>query len=163
MKMPTGVQYNHGCYQKFTMKSELKKFFKKSEKIEDSLKSIIDKAVEFEIDECTPSKPKRNPSSSSTSSLLPEICIFCSLDIKYKQRKPEYLRKCQVKQVRETLEKYAKEKNDLNMISLLSTNDITVAEAHYHPSCYQDYTRPKNSGKKNIDCMFLSCHVRVSE
>ena len=40
--MPTGVQYNHGCYQKFTMKSELKKIFKKSEKIEDSLKSIID-------------------------------------------------------------------------------------------------------------------------
>ena len=104
--------------------------------MEDSLKSIIDKAS----DECTPNKPKKNSSSSFTSSLLPEICIFCSLDIKYKQRKPEYLRKCQVKQVRETLEKYAKEKNDLNMISLLSTNDITVAEAHYHPSCYQDYT-----------------------
>ena len=141
------------------MKSQLERIFKKSEKMEDSLKSIIDKAS----DECTPNKPKKNSSSSFTSSLLPEIFIFCSLDIKYKQRKPEYLRKCQVKQVRETLEKYAKEKNDLNMISLLSTNDITVAEAHYHPSCYQDYTRPKNSGKKNIDCMFLSCHVRVSE
>ena len=123
--------------------------------MEDSLKSIKDKAVKFELDQCTPNKPKRNSSSSSTSLLLPEICIFCSLDIKYKQRKPEYLRKCQVKQVRETLEKYAKEKNDFNMISLLSTNDIIVAEAHYHPSYYQDYTRPKNSGKKNNDHHYL--------
>ena len=126
--------------------------------MEESLKSIIDKAVEFEIDECTPNKPKRNSSSSSTSSLLPEICcIFCCLDIKYKQRKPEYLRKCQVKQVKETLEKYAKEKNDFNMISLLSTNDIIAAEAQYHPSCYQDYTRPKHSGKKNNDHQYLEC------
>ena len=153
--MPIGVQYHRECYQKFTRKSQLERINKKSEKMEDSLISIIDKAVEFEIDECTPNKPKRNSSSSSTSSLLPELCIFCSLDIKYKQRKPEYLRKCQVKQVRETLEKYAKEKNDFNMISLLSTNDIIAAEAQYHPSCYQDYTRPKNSGKKNNDHQYL--------
>ena len=65
--------------------------------MEDSLKSIKDKVVKFELDQCTPNKPKRNSSSSSTSLLLPEICIFCSLDIKYKQRKPEYLRKCLVK------------------------------------------------------------------
>ena len=105
--MPTGVQYHRECYQKFTMKSQLEKMLKKSEKIGDSLKSIIDKVVEFEIDECTPSTPKRSSSSSSTSLLLPEIFIFCSLYIKYKQRKPELLQKCQVKQVRETLEKYA--------------------------------------------------------
>ena len=77
------------------------------------------------------------------------------MDIKYKQRKPEYLRKCQVKQVREILEKYAKEKNDFNMISLLSTNDIIAAEAQYHPSCYQDYARPKDSRKKNNDHQYL--------
>ena len=133
------------------MKSQLERIFKKSEKMEDSLKSIIDKAS----DECTPNKPKKDSSSSFTSSLLPEICIFCSLDIKYKQRKPEYLRKCQVKQVREILEKYAKEKNDFNMISLLSTNDIIAAEAQYHPSCYQDYARPKDSRKKNNDHQYL--------
>ena len=115
--MPTGVQYHRECYQKFTMKSQLERIKKKSVNMEDSLKSIIDEAVEFEIDECTPNKPKRNSSSSSTSSLLPEMCIFCSLDIKYKQRKPKYLRKCQVKQVRETLEKCAKEKNDFNDFS----------------------------------------------
>ena len=122
--------------------------------MEDSLKSIIDKAVEFETDECTPNKTKINSSSSSTSLLLPEICIFCSLNIN-KQRTREYLRKCQVKQVRETLEKYEKEKNGFNMISLLSTNDIIAAEAQYHPSCCQDYTRPKNSGKKNNDRQYL--------
>ena len=116
--------------------------------MEDSLKSIKDKAVKFELDQCTPNKPKRNSSSSSTSLLLPEICIFCSLDIKHKQRKPEYLRKCLVKV---TLEKYAKEKNDFNTISVLSTNGIIAAEAQYHPSCYQDYPEPKSSGKKNND------------
>ena len=41
------------------------------------------------------------------------------------------------------------------MISLLSTNDIIAAEAQYHPSRYQDYTRPKNSGKKNNDHQYL--------
>ena len=123
--------------------------------MEDSLKSIIDKAVEFETDECTPNKTKINSSSSSTSLLLPEICIFCSLNITNKQRTREYLRKCQVKQVRETFEKYEKEKNGFNMISLLSTNDIIAAEAQYHPSCCQDYTRPKNSGKKNNDHQYL--------
>ena len=91
-------------------------------KMEDSLKSIINKPVEFEIDECTPNKPKRNSSSPSTSLLLPKQCIFCSFDIKYKHRKPEYLRKCQVKQLRDIREKHAKEKNDFNMISLLSRN-----------------------------------------
>ena len=43
------------------MKSQLERIFKKSEKMEDSLKSIIDKASEFEIDECTPNKPKKIP------------------------------------------------------------------------------------------------------
>ena len=118
--------------------------------MEDSLKSIIDKAVEFEIDESAPSKPKINSFSSSTSLLLPEICILCSLN-----RTRDYLRKCQVKQIRETLEKYEKEKNGFNMISLLSTNDIIAAEAQYHPSCCQDYARPKNSGKKNNDYQYL--------
>ena len=153
--MPIGVQYHRECYQKFTMKSQLERILKKSEKMKDSLKSIIDKPVEFEIDECAPNKPKRNSSSSSTSLLLPKKCIFCSFDIKYKHRKPEYLRKCQVKQLRDTLEKHAKEKNDFNMISLVSTNDIIAAEAQYHPSCYQDYTRPTNSGKKNDDHQYL--------
>ena len=48
-----------------------------------------------------------------------------------------------VKQVRETLEKCAKEKNDYRIISLVSNHDIVAAEAKYPPSCYADYTRPK--------------------
>ena len=123
--------------------------------MEDSLKSIIDKPVEFEIDEYTPNKPKRNSSSPSTSLLLPKKCIFCSFNIKSKHRKPEYLRKCQVKQLRDICEKHAKEKNDFNMISLLSRNDIIAAKAQYDPSCYQDYTRPTNSGKKNDGHQYL--------
>ena len=32
---------------------------------------------------------------------------------------------------------------------------FTAAEAQYHPSCCHDYTRPKNSGKKNNDHQYL--------
>lgn len=29
----------------------------------------------------------------------------------------------------------------------LTARDIVAAEAHYHPSCYWDYTRPNKMGK----------------
>ena len=67
--------------------------------------------------------------------------------MKYKSRKSEPLRKCEVKQVREKLEQCAKEKSDYRIISLVPTHDLVAAEAKYHPSCYTDYTRPKKIKK----------------
>ena len=89
------------------------------------------------------SKPKRSSSSSSSGILLPDVCIFCDKILKYKSRKSERLRKCEVKQVREKLEQCAKEKSDYRVISLASTHDLVAAEAKYHPICYTDYTRSK--------------------
>ena len=100
----------------------------------------MEKSDSFETDE---NKPKRSSSSSSNSTLLPNLYIFCGKDVKYKKRKPEQLRRCGAKQIRETLEKCAKEKNDYRITSVVSTNDIVAAEAKYHPSCYAHHTRPK--------------------
>ena len=99
------------------------------------------------MEQCTPyeteeqTQPKRSSSSSNSSNsiLLPDICIFCDKSIKYKNRRPEPFRKCEVKQVREKI--------DYRILSLLSTHDIVAAEAKYHHSCYVDYTRPKKTSK----------------
>ena len=74
------------------------------------------------------SKPKRSSSSSSRGILFPDISIFCDKTLKYKSRKSERLRKCEVKQVREKLEQCAKEKSDYRVISLASTHDLVAAE-----------------------------------
>ena len=73
--------------------------------------------------------------------LLPNVCILCDNDVKYKKRKPKQLRKCEVKQVKEILENCTKKKNDYRIISLVLTQDIIVlAEAKHHHSCYAYYT-----------------------
>ena len=49
-----------------------------------------------------------------------------------------------VKQAQKTLEKFANERNDFHMQSLVRTSDMIPAEAKYHPSCCAEYTPPKN-------------------
>ena len=49
-----------------------------------------------------------------------------------------------MKQTKKTLEKFANERNDFRMQSLVTTSDMIAAEAKYHLSCYAEYTRPKN-------------------
>ena len=94
-----------------------------------------EKSNSFETDK---NKPKQ---SASNSILLPKVCIFCNNDVKYKNREPKPLRKCEVKQVKEFLENCTKKKNDYRVISLVSTRDmIVLAEAKYHHSCYAHYT-----------------------
>ena len=36
--------------------------------------------------------------------------------------------------------------NDVRLLAF-AARDIVAAEAHYHPSCYRDYTRPEKLGK----------------
>ena len=90
----------------------------------ESLPEIIEKSDLFETDE---DKLKWSSSSSLSSVLLPHLCIFCDKDVKYKKIKPKQHRKCEVKQVRHILEKYAKEKNCYRIISLVSTHHIVPA------------------------------------
>ena len=144
-EIPTDVQYHRQCYQQFTNKSSLNILQKQSEKHKENLRAIMQQCTSYDTDES--SKPKRSSSSSSSGILLPDVCIFCDKILKYKSRKSERLRKCEVKQVREKLEQCAKEKSDYRIISLVSTHDLVAAEAKYHPSCYTNYTRPKKIRK----------------
>ena len=49
-----------------------------------------------------------------------------------------------MKQTQKTLKKFANKRNDFRMQSLITTSDMIAAEAKYHPSCYAEYTHPKN-------------------
>ena len=123
--VPIDVHYHRQCYQLFTHKNSLDVLKKQSEKNKKTLRRIMEQCTSYEKEEQT--KPKRCSSSSnySNSILLPDICIFCDKNIKYKNRKPEPLRKCEVKQVREKLEKCAKEKTDYRILSLISKDNTT--------------------------------------
>ena len=90
----------------------------------ESLPEIIEKSDLFETDE---DKLKWSSSSSLSSVLLPDLCIFCDKDVKYKKIKPKQHRKCEAKQVRDTLEKYAKDKNCYRIFSRVSTHHIIPA------------------------------------
>ena len=100
-------------------------------------------------------KPKRTSSSSSSSALLPQDkCIFCDKNKKYKSKKAENLRTYNLKQVKNKIEQYAKDKADHRIIALTLRHDLTAAEAKYHPSCYATFTRLKKTPV---------CHQRAVE
>ena len=100
-------------------------------------------------------KPKRTSSSSSSSALLPqEKYTFCDKNKKYKSKKAENLRTYNLKQVKDKIEPYAKDKADHHIIALTLTHDLTAAEDKYHPSCYASFTRLKKTP---------ACHQRAVE
>lgn len=137
--IPKDAKYHRQCYQQFTNKSSLNILSKKSNKRDEELRLLLEKCNSYENEEATP-KAKR---SSSSSSLLPNKCILCNKTAKYKNRKLEALRRCEVIKTGEHLKDCTKEKGDHRVLSFVSTHDLIAAEAKYHPSCYADYTRPK--------------------
>ena len=85
--------------------------------------------VTYETDERS-LKTKRTFSSSSSSTLLPQDkCIFCDKTKKYKSKKAENHRTCDFKQVKEKIEQRDKDKADYRIIVLTSTHDLIAAEA----------------------------------
>ena len=139
------LQYHRQCYQQFTHKSSLNELTKKHEKTKEKFQTIMQNISTYETDERS-LKPKRTSSSSSSSTLLPQDkCIFCDKTKKYISKKAENLRTCDLKQVKEKIEQCAKDKADHRIIALTSTHDLIAAEAKYHPSCYANFTRPKKN------------------
>ena len=144
-EIPSDVQYHRQCYQQFTNKNSLSIPQKQSDKRKENLRAIMQQCTSYDTDES--SKPKHSSSSSSSGILLPDACRFCDKTLKYKSRKSQPLRKCEVKKVRGKIERCAKEKSDYRIISLVSTHDLVVTEAKYHSSCYADSIRPKKIRK----------------
>ena len=83
---------------------------------------------------------------------------------KYKSKKAENLRTCDLKQVKEKIEQCAKDKTDHCIIVLTSTHDLIAAEAKYHPSCYTNFTRPKKTSVSSTSsgkCQEMDDYKRV--
>ena len=152
--LPSDVSYHRECQQMFTLKSTLESIKKnsniqkeKEQQKKGSLQSLLNSCQDFETS--APSAPQLRssfnlPSSTSSASntLLPELCIICNKKDKYVKRELEPLRTCQMPSTVPTLKKFATEKSDFQMLSLITTRNLYTAFGKYHHSCYQDYTRP---------------------
>ncbi len=169
--MPPEFNYHRECYQMFTHKKTLNKIKnsltlekEKDLREEEDLNDLINSCNGYLSNIQMPEKQTstvqlrssfETPSSTSTTSntLLPDLCIFCNRKVKYVKRNQEPLRMCQVKSTQLTLEKCATEKEDFQMLSLLATRNLCSAFGKYHPSCYQEYTRPKSGTNKSDPVM----------
>ena len=108
------------------------------------LKTLKRKADESFTDELcstdfTSIKPRRR--SSSQARVYDPTCIFCSKD-KFQKGSKSRGKLTQAVQLRadQTLRKCAIQKGDEKILAVTS-RDIVTAEAHYHVSCYKNYTR----------------------
>lgn len=82
----------------------------------------------------------RKISAASSSRVYQLKCIFCERP-KYANCTQEKLVKATQVRVDQTLRQIATARCDEKILAITS-RDIVAAEAHYHRSCYRDYTRP---------------------
>ena len=121
------IFYHRRCRSLFTMKRDL-----------EALKRKADESSTSSTD-CLPKRSFKR--SSSEARVYNQICIFCDKDKFQKGSKTrEKLTKAVQLRADQTLRKFAVEKGDEKIIAVAS-RDIVAAEAHYHVSCYKNYTR----------------------
>lgn len=102
-------------------------------------------------------------------------CFIC-LTSKYtsdshsRKRKQEPLSQCLTYEADASLKQAAISKNDERMLVRIRGIDLVAKEAHYHKSCYREYTRkdeaPKVCSKKNVaefERVFLDFSLNVIE
>ena len=78
----------------------------------------------------------------STSRVYEKVCMFCEKKGKYKKGSNTRKNLTQARQLRTdiSVSKSAELKMDPCVLALLS-RELTAAEAHYHCSCYRQYTK----------------------
>ncbi len=123
------IYYHRKCRSVFTMKRDLETIVKKR-----SSESLGDGAA------CS---SKRLCRRSSESRVYDAVCIFCN-KVKFQKGSKSREKLTQTFQLRadKTLRECAIQKNDGKILAVAS-RDIVAAEAHYHHSCYKNYTRMK--------------------
>lgn len=123
------VWYHRQCRSLFTMKRDLETL-----KTRNEMTSSDPGPSE---DGSRSSKRKK----TSTSTVYEKVCIFCQ---KTRYVKGTHSREAVILAVDlrsdKTLRDIAREKQDSHILTVTS-RDIVAAEAHYHRSCYRDYTR----------------------
>ena len=122
------ICYHRQCRSRFTLKRDLEILKRKStERSSD--------------DERSSGAAKRQHRSPSTSRVLQVECIFCGKDKCLRGTSTrETLIKARQLRADEMLRQCATEKQD-EKILVITSRDIVAAEAHYHRSCYRNYTR----------------------
>lgn len=132
------IQYHRKCRSLFTMKRELETLKRKA------TENITEEAGENSL-------PKRPSRSSDEGRVYLPICIFCNKDKFIKGSKSrEKLTQAVTLNADQTLRECATQKRDEKILAITS-RDVVAAEAHYHRSCYKDYTRINRKEPKNQD------------
>ena len=86
--------------------------------------------------------------SSSDSRVLIPLCIFCEKDkyVKGTNSKEKLVKCCELR-ADETIKQRALQICEAN---ILASREVVAAEAHYHRTCYRDYTRPSAVNTKCV-------------
>ena len=123
------ILYHRKCRGLFTMKRDL-----------ETLKRKADESLADQVDSTSTLK-KSCRRSSSEARVYDPICIFCNKD-KFQKGSKSREKLTQAVQIRadQTLRECAIQKGDEKILRVTS-RDIVAAEAHYHVSCYKNYTR----------------------
>jgi hypothetical protein len=124
------IYYHQTCRSVFTMPRDLKALKSKYAEGSEDENTSMDSSVK---------RPTRQPASESR--LYVQECLFCGNTKRVKGTSTrEKLIKATELRVDDKLRKIAIMKNDDKLIQVTS-RDIVAAEAHYHHSCYNSYTR----------------------
>ncbi|KAG1650788.1 hypothetical protein GQR58_027743 [Nymphon striatum] len=110
-----------------------------------SLEAIIKSSESEKTDDA--SAPQRTSlrnrcATSSSSAILPTVCIFCEKDTKFMKKsktREKLIRNCELR-ADVAVRGAAKQRNDQRMLPV-TANELHASEAFYHQSCYRNYTR----------------------
>ena len=121
------IAYHRYCRSLFTLKRDIESLKRKSDNSDDLLS------------DSTSRQSKRQ--SNNSDIIYKKECIFCK-KTRYRKwsRSKENLTKSVDLRADNTLRQIAIEKQDTDIMAVTS-RDIVAAEAHYHRSCYKEYTR----------------------
>ena len=138
------IFYHRKCRSLFTMKKALDRLRKENEEQSAEIVSSSSHA-------CKRASTRQLSSTGTSSRVYEAVCIFCDKNSKYRKRKKsrENLVKCVDLRADEKIRKVSIEKGDRKIIALVS-RELVAAEAHYHRSCYKEYTRTDDC-KNNKD------------
>jgi len=139
--------YHRKCRSIFTMKRDLETLKRKAGESSSDLPGSSG---------CPPKRSSRR--STTESRVYDPICIFCS-KVKYQKHSNtrEKLTLASQLRVDQTLRESAVRKGDERMVALTS-RDIVAAEAHYHTSCYRNYTRDNENEEEKETHEFILYH-----
>ena len=132
------LSYHRKCRSIFTIKRDLDSLKRKASESEGSNDELYTKRLRKRV--------------SSETRVYAAVCIFCSKETFQKgTRTREKLTQTVQLRADQTLRDCAIRKGDEKIIAVTS-RDIVAAEAHYHWSCYRNYTRAKSEHEGGNSC-----------